>query len=148
MNVPQANKYENKSVIDHHCTKPNNVHINSTQATVHIVPSFEHYKFPDETRFRQIASNPTKQLNASLAIQLCYDWMRKNPHKITDQNLLSRIDGPTLPSVIVDGLVNCYWPGRCHATKHRGNTLYIDGAHTIDSLGICVDWFRQSVAGR
>lgn len=118
------------------------------QATVHTVPAFEHYKFSGEAQLRQVASNPTKKLNASLAIQLCYDWMRRNPHKITDQTLLSRIDGPTLPSVIIDGLVNCYWPGRCQALTHRGNAVYIDGAHTIDSLGICVDWFRRSVAGR
>lgn len=118
------------------------------QATVHTVPAFDYYKFPDETQFLRIASNPMVKLNASLAIQLSYDWIRKNPLKITDQNLLSRINGPTLPSVIVDGLMNCYWPGRCQALVHRGNTIYIDGAHTIDSLGICVDWFRQSVAGR
>lgn len=118
------------------------------QATVYTVPAFEHYKFSDESQLHQIASNPTKKLNVPLAIQLCYDWIRKNPQKITDKNLLSLIDGTTLPSVIIDGLVKCDWPGRCHVLMHKGNTVYIDGAHTIDSLGICVDWFRQSVAGR
>lgn len=118
------------------------------QATVHTVPPFDYYQFLDETQFRQIASNPTVKLNASLAIQLSYDWIRKNPLKIRDQNLLSRIDGPTLPSVIVDGLINCYWAGRCQALVHLGNKIYIDGAHTVDSLDVCIDWYRQSVAGR
>lgn len=122
--------------------------MDSSQATVHTVPALEHYKFPVNSQFAQITSHPTKKLNASLAIQLCYDWIRKNPQKITDPDLLSRIDGSTLPSVIIDGLVNCYWPGRCHALMYKGNTVYMDGAHTLDSLGVCVDWFRQSVHGR
>lgn len=118
------------------------------QATVRAVPTLDDYKFPGEMEYRQIASNPTKKLNTPLAIELCYDWIRKNPQKIIDKKLLCDIEEPMLPAVIVDGLRNCNWPGRCQVVTHRGNNVYIDGAHTIDSLGICVDWFRQAVAGR
>lgn len=97
--------------------------------------------------FSQIASNPTKLRNASLAIQLSYDWIRKNPQKLKHKSLYHKLnssDGLTLPIEFTEALLNCYWPGRCQTLCHRNMTLYIDGAHTIDSLQLCVDWFNSN----
>lgn len=48
-----------------------------------------------------------------------------------------------LPTEITDALAKCYWPGRCQLLRYRNMTLYVDGAHTIDSLHLCIDWFNS-----
>lgn len=99
-----------------------------------------------------IAANPTKQRNSSLAIQLCFDWIRKNSDKIAKksicEDLLNANDDLTLPIEVVEALNDCYWPGRCQTLIYRNLTLYIDGAHTKDSLQLCVDWFNTATAER
>lgn len=55
-------------------------------------------------------------LNASLAIQLSYDWLRKHPDKVNNEllyNLNNDDFGLTLHNDVVDGILNCFWPGRC-----------------------------------
>lgn len=90
--------------------------------------------------------------NSSLALQLSYDWIRKNHHKIENKLLyehLKSLDGGiTLKKEIAEGLVNCYWPGRCQILQYRNLTIYIDGAHTIDSLSLCIDWFTAATNSR
>lgn len=115
------------------------------------IPEFTAYKCHDEKLFNEIVSNPTKLRNASLAIQLSYDWIRKNPQKIKHKPILNELnsyDGLTLPVKVTEALVNCYWPGRCQTLCHRNMTIYIDGAHTIDSLHLCIDWFNSKTKSR
>ncbi|KAJ8521967.1 hypothetical protein ONZ45_g1374 [Pleurotus djamor] len=50
----------------------------------------------------------------------------------------------TLTPEFVEGLEKARWPGRCQAVpdpKHLGTTWFIDGAHTVESLDCCVQWF-------
>lgn len=112
-----------------------------------MVPNFSDYKYHDEKLLNKIALNPTKLRNTSLAIQLSYDWIRKNPEKIANKSICKHLNssdgGLTLPKEIADALLNCYWPGRCQILIYRNITLYIDGAHTVDSLKLCVDWFNS-----
>lgn len=52
-------------------------------------------------------------------------------------------DDSSLPKAIADGLMQCDWPGRCQVVVRRNITFHIDGAHTADSLKLCVDWFNE-----
>lgn len=115
------------------------------------VPSFDAYKFDNDDISNEIASNPTKLRNASLAIQLSYDWIRKNSHKIANKSIcqyLAHSDGFDVPTEVSNGLITCFWPGRCQIERFRNTILYIDGAHTIDSLCLCVDWFVSSTKSK
>lgn len=121
------------------------------QANFKFIPAFSVYKCNDETVLAAIASNPTKFRNSSLAIQLSYDWIRKNPHKLKSKSIfeyLNKTDGLTLPTEVTEALVKCYWPGRCQTICYKNMTLHIDGAHTIDSLHLCVDWFINMTKSR
>ncbi|KAI5474406.1 hypothetical protein MNV49_003374 [Pseudohyphozyma bogoriensis] len=47
---------------------------------------------------------------------------------------------------IVEGLKKTSWPGRCQIAKDPqvGLTWFLDGAHTVESLKCCGDWFAES----
>jgi folylpolyglutamate synthase len=91
--------------------------------------------------------------NASLAVQLCRQWMtemRKWPGKtITgcqDTNGIPIADTFDLPATFIKGLHECYWPGRCELIKQKGVSYYVDGAHTFKSLLECSKWFKQAAS--
>lgn len=122
------------------------------QANLHIVPTFVSYKFPNEIQYNEIVSNPSKKLNVSLAIQLCYDWIRKNAHKITDKDALLCAQHSNhsliVPKIVSNAIYECLWPGRCQCITYKSNQLFIDGAHTTDSMLVCVNWFNNSTKVR
>jgi folylpolyglutamate synthase len=50
----------------------------------------------------------------------------------------------TLPDTFIRGLKAARWPGRCQAVsdlKHPPTVWFLDGAHTVESLGCCIEWF-------
>lgn len=89
------------------------------QASFHYVPPFSSYKYRDQAKLNEINENPAKKLNASLAIQLAFNWIKMNPNKIANNYALnSNEDGSiTLSDEIVAGLTNCFWPGRCQTLQ-------------------------------
>lgn len=117
------------------------------QANLKFVPEFIDYKYDDEQVFAEIVRNPTKRLNASLAIQLCYDWIRRNEHKVSDKSILEQLkvdqSGLKLHKKIIAAISGYNWPGRCQKLTYRSMTIYIDGAHTIESTKLCIDWFSS-----
>lgn len=55
-----------------------------------------------------------------------------------------------LPESFKRGLATTKWPGRCqtvHDPNRRDVTWYLDGAHTIESLGCCMQWFTSPGVG-
>lgn len=94
-----------------------------------------------------------QQTNASLALALVKDFLSSKtlPTVFSSaQDLLSAIndvmDGRTtdLPEPVRKGLEQAFWPGRCQIaadSKKERLTWYLDGAHTVDSLQVCADWF-------
>lgn len=42
------------------------------------------------------------------------------------------------------GLESCIWPGRCQIIEKNSVTLYLDGAHTKQSLKHCAKWFAEA----
>lgn len=58
--------------------------------------------------------------------------------------------GPFLPDSFRDGLVGARWPGRCQTVldpKRTDLTWYLDGAHTVESLVCCMQWFVSPGVG-
>ncbi|RUS22971.1 Mur ligase [Endogone sp. FLAS-F59071] len=89
-----------------------------------------------------------QRYNAAVAISLCRTWLaRYRPsHAPTDD---------LVPLGFGTGLRTVSWPGRGQTlpnslTKYAGSgvnlTWYLDGAHTIESLHVCAEWFRDTVA--
>lgn len=97
------------------------------QASFEYVPSLAEYKCTGTNALEEINRNPAKKLNASLAIQLCYDWIKRNPTKVTNAKVLDSLRGAegllALPDDILAGLLDCFWPGRCQ-TLRAGNKKY------------------------
>lgn len=139
------------------------------QASFQYVPPFSEYKYKDADVIAEINRSPPKKLNASLAIQLCYDWIKRNPSKFR-ADVLDSVDGEDgglmLHEDIVAGLLECFWPGRCQILQFGNNKyapykrqhdhviiagvfsfrLYIDGAHTQESIEVCAQWFKEATS--
>ncbi|XP_058120847.1 folylpolyglutamate synthase, mitochondrial-like [Anopheles ziemanni] len=78
------------------------------------------------------------ELNTSLAIQIASNWIRR-----TRPNLLPTNGSTVLPS-IVEGIDHCFWPGRLQIVPYNDRrTLYLDGAHTVESITVCARWFAS-----
>ena len=55
-------------------------------------------------------------------------------------------DEPDLPESFERGLATAKWPGRCQTIidpTRAGVTWYLDGAHTVESLECCMQWFTS-----
>lgn len=49
-----------------------------------------------------------------------------------------------LETAFKEGVVTAKWPGRCQSvsdSEKNSLTWFLDGAHTIDSLECCIQWF-------
>ncbi|KAL4212189.1 FolC bifunctional protein [Rhizopus microsporus] len=86
-----------------------------------------------------------QKYNALTAIELCKTWLKSVRGIVLDE---------AVPEGFKKGLKNVTWPGRGQQlhignTKYASNdaniTWYLDGAHTVESLGVCASWFQQTV---
>ncbi|KJA30166.1 hypothetical protein HYPSUDRAFT_32268 [Hypholoma sublateritium FD-334 SS-4] len=80
--------------------------------------------------------------NASLAVALANSFLQTSLRTSTDDKLI-------LES-FKDGLVHTRWPGRCQTLEdpERINfNWYLDGAHTLESLDCCIQWFVSPGVG-
>ncbi|KAJ8496128.1 hypothetical protein ONZ45_g12571 [Pleurotus djamor] len=76
--------------------------------------------------------------NANLAVHLVREFLESRGIPVPEN------EDDTLTPEFVEGLEKARWPGRCQAVpdpKHLGTTWFIDGAHTVESLDCCVQWF-------
>lgn len=103
-------------------------------ANLHLVPDFHSYKWK---RIPNLNSNNLAiQLNLSLAIQISLNWINR-----TRPELLCK-DDDRLSETISRGLETCFWPGRCHQIRKGNKRIFLDGAHTVESIAICSKWFQ------
>ncbi|KAF8556997.1 FolC bifunctional protein [Imleria badia] len=75
--------------------------------------------------------------NAILAVELARTF-------ITKQGGSSYTD--PIPGDFIVGLENAKWPGRCQTVldpNYSLTTWYLDGAHTVESLKCCIEWFAN-----
>jgi len=76
--------------------------------------------------------------NAGLAIALCRSWLGAHHPELL---------GNGLSAEMVRGLSDCKWPGRCDVRKGFNSNVsyYIDGAHTEESIRVCIPWFLDEM---
>ncbi|XP_076626389.1 folylpolyglutamate synthase 1 [Colletes latitarsis] len=149
--LPEAMHVLEKRAVENHCT-------------LRVIPSLEEYTWENISPMLQITNNVQKQ-NASLAIQMATTWITSKSNKcipitsntINDNNLYkckeyiqrNSLIQETQPSEIVSmdkiaiGLCACKWPGRMQILKCSMADFFLDGAHTIESMKCCIDWFNN-----
>lgn len=81
-----------------------------------------------------------------MAIQLSRDWLSKNRSKIQKDIQIDFEDNFELNDQTKQGLKLWFWPGRFQIFKLENKTFYLDGAHVIQSIAFCINWFRNSTA--
>ncbi|KAI7861809.1 Mur ligase [Spinellus fusiger] len=87
-----------------------------------------------------------QKYNALVAIALCKIWLKQcRQIELTE----------AVPKEFHEGLAKVNWPGRAQKVtasetkyasqipSHQQVTWYLDGAHTVESLQVCIDWFRE-----
>ncbi|XP_062559806.1 folylpolyglutamate synthase, mitochondrial [Armigeres subalbatus] len=105
------------------------------EAKLHLVPDLDFYKW--ERKPIIDTHNLAIKLNTSLAIQISLDWIRR-----TRPELLNSNEG-CIPETVSKGVEACFWPGRCHRIRKGNKRIFLDGAHTVESLDICSKWFQS-----
>lgn len=115
---------------------------------VEIAPSLNKYEWPDmESRQAALSLFWTNQLNASLALQITNAWMKRNElQKPTPSLTLQEAEPFPISRKTSTGLLNCRWPGRNQVLDSDCGTIkyFLDGAHTVESMQACVEWYRKS----
>lgn len=112
-----------------------------------MTPVFEDYKLvtsnelqssPDFTKTSEV-----NKLNFSLAAQLSGRWLR-NRNKISEdlfkEDILHSIDDK-----FVDAFNKCQFEGRFQRIEQGKLTYFLDGAHTKESMEICIKWFSKQI---
>jgi len=82
-----------------------------------------------------LAGTHQKQ-NAILAVALARSFLQSRSENVGE--------GSFLPDPFRDGLIGARWPGRCQNVidpKRSDFTWFLDGAHTVESLACCIQWF-------
>ncbi|CAM9246621.1 unnamed protein product [Pylaiella littoralis] len=98
-----------------------------------------------------------QRINAGLALRLCLVWMEARQQKQQQQQqqhpvaFLGGIDDPQEAfwgsANVHRGLSDCVWPGRCQVFRSPAFpsvTVYLDGAHTEQSIAACLEWFVEN----
>ncbi|KAI0693594.1 FolC bifunctional protein [Cytidiella melzeri] len=73
--------------------------------------------------------------NANLAVHLARRFLKDRSEVEPDTSL---------SPAYAQALENAKWPGRCQTVpdpKYHDQTWFLDGAHTLESLDCCVEWF-------
>ncbi|KAI8329020.1 Mur ligase [Choanephora cucurbitarum] len=88
-----------------------------------------------------------QKYNALTAIELCKIWLQR----VRGIQFRPEED---VPEGFKKGLALVKWPGRGqqlaiedtkYATISSNTTWYLDGAHTVESLEVCADWFKSTM---
>lgn len=117
-------------VIEHEC--------NQAKAKLHIVPpSLHEYIWAQKTSLMEDTCNIV-QLNTSLAIQIATNWMHKT------EQIAQNSEPLFVTKETIAGIEDCFWPGRFQRISYDSQkTLFLDGAHTVESMELCARWFND-----
>lgn len=91
-----------------------------------------------------------QRANASLAVGLVREFVasEKGRKLFPGAVDLFQTDGEQVSDAVAHGLERAFWPGRCQtvpAAVSSGATYFLDGAHTIESIQFCVQWYLKEV---
>lgn len=97
--------------------------------------------------------------NASLAVQMAHYWIKKYdsakfakvdcglvPEEAYAESYITPVRSFYLPEETINGLVSCRWPGRCQRLRVDNITYFLDGAHTLESMDECSQWFQGEMS--
>ncbi|XP_063423974.1 folylpolyglutamate synthase, mitochondrial-like isoform X2 [Mytilus trossulus] len=119
-----------------------------------VAPHFSSYERPGE-KFKLGIAGHMQKVNASLALQLTRSWMKSqgvlkeevmngvNKVAVNGHGDLGVAKSFPFNQSLINGLVECKWLGRNQTIKKNNLTYYLDGAHTLESIQQCVDWFQK-----
>lgn len=89
-----------------------------------------------------------QRTNASVALELVNTYLDSEAGRAMfkeTSHRASTCQSDVLASWQKKGVEEARWPGRCQTVRSSllelGLTWYLDGAHTTDSLGVCLEWF-------
>ncbi|XP_034948033.1 folylpolyglutamate synthase, mitochondrial isoform X2 [Chelonus insularis] len=112
----------------------------------HIVADISKYSFKRNPPLLGMAAD-VQYYNASLAIELVTEWlkssMKKNKSNVNNNNCLKSTELDIHKTE--KALLNCKWPGRTQILRGKCIDFYLDGAHTVESMKTCVNWFKGHV---
>lgn len=87
--------------------------------------------------------------NASLALEIVAAWLQL----AKGYAFHPQANVACWPHFIKAGLLEAYWPGRAQIIEqqvpkqsHLRVSWHLDGAHTLESMEICADWFGKSTS--
>ena len=90
----------------------------------------------NDENFHLNLSGDVQKANAGLALSLVEAWLRNA--KCPSLNF----KGDFCPTYAFNrGLAHCQWPGRFQLLDRAPFRYWIDGAHTKESIDLCVKWF-------
>lgn len=78
-----------------------------------------------------------------MALQIAARWLRnrgKLPEKCFENRILKRVDQKS-----IDAIKKCQFEGRFQKISDGNLNFYLDGAHTMESIEICIDWYKKQV---
>ncbi|KAL3277845.1 hypothetical protein HHI36_013186 [Cryptolaemus montrouzieri] len=78
------------------------------------------------------------QININLAIKMAEAWMSSST-KHHNNNCRMDLD------ILKFSIENCVWPGRYDIRQEKNIRYYIDGAHTLESIDLCLKWYLNDV---
>ncbi|ESZ96886.1 tetrahydrofolylpolyglutamate synthase [Sclerotinia borealis F-4128] len=84
-----------------------------------------------------------QRINASLAIAVAAKHLsRMGYYDISETAIFMQ---SPLPEKFRRGLENARWPGRCETRQHQGICWLLDGAHTMESIGVLGAWAAKQM---
>ena len=122
---------------------------------IKICPPLDEYQTVENRKMRLGINGEVQKLNASLALQICDYFISKTIDSSVDPTRRSMIDPTTTTNQLyangfklnndyLDAIEECKWKGRFEVMNLKNkSTFYLDGAHTVESLNYCIDWFRS-----
>ena len=89
--------------------------------------------------------------NASLALELIRTFVLSDigKHRFPGASEKLGCTGASVPDLARVALSSAFWPGRCQVVPAKEAfhaTYYLDGAHTVESVRVCVQWFVRETA--
>lgn len=122
--------------------------------SLQICPSLDKYQLAENRQIRLGINGEVQKLNASLALQICNHFLQSREAGLaghfaglTVRNSgteMRHADGFWLDDEYLDAIEECKWRGRYEVIPLKNkSTFYLDGAHTVESLTHCINWFRS-----
>ncbi|XP_060661699.1 folylpolyglutamate synthase, mitochondrial [Drosophila nasuta] len=136
---PGSNVYTH--VTDPVCLEVIRERVAEKKATLHQVLETEAYFKYNLYAHYFDTFNDYVRLNGALAIQLAYDWLRQAKGRFHEDNPINDLH---MTTEVLRGLVTAHWPGRCQLVEYNHMRVHLDGAHTVESMRICLDWYIKS----